>query len=259
MRDHNGFPSRHQKACHSAETCEHRAGDQSREIGRAGRSRDRGNRHRDCSSDLEDRISPMPTEIRNRSLSPVGREKQSSGRESRIASLDRNGSQQDRQNPSRYQNGFRKQSNSRPDAKVRFESKSPVRSFSQERTFPQERTNPIEGTFRRERLSTMGGRTSWPNSQTNTGTGKHCYNCGKLVILLQFVGSQKATEVAIVQIQTFLSMQIILFFQRLFVSIATEEGILPVCADRRERVPPAEDALPSIVWTDSIRVQPERQ
>ena len=78
-------------------------------------------------------------------------------------------------------------------------------------------------------------------------------------ILLVFVGSQKATEMAIVLIQTFLSMQIVLVFQRLFVSIATEEGILPVCADRRERVPPAEDALPSNVLTDSIRVQPERQ
>ena len=121
------------------------------------------------------------TGIRNRSLSPVGRERQNSGRESRIVSLDRIGSQQDRQNPSRYQNAFRKQSNScRPDAKVRFQSKSPVRSFSQERTFPQECNNPTEGTFRRERTNTMGGRTSWPNSQANNGTGKHCYNCGKI-------------------------------------------------------------------------------
>ena len=77
-------------------------------------------------------------------------------------------------NPSRYRNGFRKQSDNRSDAKVRFESKSPVRFvFRRKRTFPAGNANgATDGTFRRERPNAMGGRTRWPNSQTNTGTGK---------------------------------------------------------------------------------------
>ena len=180
MRDHHGFPTGHQKACHPAETCQHRAGDQSRKSAEpaALATEETETGIAAAISRIESRL--CQTEIRNRSLSPVGRERQSSGRESRVASLDRNDGQQNRQNTSRYQNGFQRPDNNRSEARVRFESKSPVRSFSLERTFPQERTSQTEGTFRRERPSTMGGRSSWPNSQTNTGTGKHCYNCGKI-------------------------------------------------------------------------------